>query len=451
GYYLETIFPKLNVRFIAITDDFDSTRKEDVESLAVPIKNMVNALYAKDMSKKILAAKEAQRKRGTVKIARAPYGYHVSEDGMSLETDLETAPYVRMIFQWYLLGVGLYEIARRLNLLGIATPGQRAELDVLTVPLEETKWAPSAVQKILNNPSYTGDLVMGRYKQSLYKGEKRRYTEPEEWFVQKDTHEAMVARDDYAELEKRGKEVSREWKEQRERYDADREKYQDSFAGMVRCADCGGSMHYVRYTHDYTDNEKMGAYYVCRSSKRTALCSDHKIEENLLKIVVMDQIQVLIQAMCSQKQLLRRIQDGAGGSNPMQDAVMKIRILERNIAQTEERSAKLYEHYAEGILDAEDFQTMKERYAQEVQTMKGELQEAQESKRRLDRKIQRYTDMASRVEIYLGDRSFHEELVKELVDYVEVSASGAIHVCFRYADEFQAVAALTGSVADGKG
>lgn len=100
----------------------------------------------------------------------------------------------------------------------------------------------------------------------------------------------------------------------------------------------------------------------------------------------------------------------------MQDAVMKIRILERNIAQTEERSAKLYEHYAEGILDAEDFQTMKERYAQEVQTMKGELQEAQESKRRLDRKIQRYTDMASRVEIYLGDRSFHEELVKELVD-----------------------------------
>ena len=64
GYYLETILPKLNVRFIAITDDYDSSRKEDRENISVPIKNMVNAMYAKDMSKKILAAKEAQKRNG---------------------------------------------------------------------------------------------------------------------------------------------------------------------------------------------------------------------------------------------------------------------------------------------------------------------------------------------------------------------------------------------------
>lgn len=63
GYYLETILPRLNVRFIAITDDYDSSRKEDRENISVPLKNMVNAMYAKDMSKKILAAKDAQRKR----------------------------------------------------------------------------------------------------------------------------------------------------------------------------------------------------------------------------------------------------------------------------------------------------------------------------------------------------------------------------------------------------
>ena len=50
GYYIETLFPHLNVRFISVTDEFDSIREEDRSSLAVPIKNMVNAMYAKDIS-----------------------------------------------------------------------------------------------------------------------------------------------------------------------------------------------------------------------------------------------------------------------------------------------------------------------------------------------------------------------------------------------------------------
>ena len=80
GYYLETILPRLNVRFIAITDDYDSSRKEDQENISVPLKNMVNAMYAKDMSKKILAAKDAQRRNGNVTLSKVAFGYIRSED-----------------------------------------------------------------------------------------------------------------------------------------------------------------------------------------------------------------------------------------------------------------------------------------------------------------------------------------------------------------------------------
>ena len=45
GYYLETLFPHLNVRFIAVTDDFDSFREGDLNSLSVHLKNMVNTMY----------------------------------------------------------------------------------------------------------------------------------------------------------------------------------------------------------------------------------------------------------------------------------------------------------------------------------------------------------------------------------------------------------------------
>mgnify|MGYP002660854518 FL=1 len=64
GSYLETIFPMLHVRFIAINDDFDNIRQSDVDSLAVPIKNMVNSLYAKDISKKISLSYQMRREKG---------------------------------------------------------------------------------------------------------------------------------------------------------------------------------------------------------------------------------------------------------------------------------------------------------------------------------------------------------------------------------------------------
>ena len=111
GYYLETILPRLNVRFIAITDDYDSSRKEDQENISVPLKNMVNAMYAKDMSKKILAAKDAQRRNGNVTLSKVAFGYIRSEDRHRQIVDEETAPFVRMIFQWYMMGVSKPKIA----------------------------------------------------------------------------------------------------------------------------------------------------------------------------------------------------------------------------------------------------------------------------------------------------------------------------------------------------
>ena len=50
--YIENIFPMLNVRFISIVDGFDSFKNLDgVDDFIVPIKNLMNDAYAKDISK----------------------------------------------------------------------------------------------------------------------------------------------------------------------------------------------------------------------------------------------------------------------------------------------------------------------------------------------------------------------------------------------------------------
>lgn len=436
GYYLETILPKLNVRFIAITDDYDSSRKEDRENISVPVKNMVNAMYAKDMSKKILAAKEAQKRNGNITLSKVAFGYVRSEDKTRLVVDETVAPVVRMIFQWTLLGVSKREIADRLNLLGVATPGQKEKRKIARVPLEETKWNGGTVRKILENPTYTGDIVTGKLKQSLYKGVKQYRTVPEEWDVQKDMHTPLVARDDYEELQESREEIHKITKKRQSRCMKDREKYQDSFPGMVRCGECGNAMYFRRYTHNYTTNEKMGSDYYCGNEQ----CSRNLIEGNLLKILVMDQIQILIKSMCDRKLLLQKMKSATKGNNIFYKAAAKVRTLERKIAQTEERNTRLYEDYVAGIVDKDDFDMMKERYIWELQNLREELQVQEQNQRILEKKANRYMDMVNHMEKYLDKREYNEALVQELVEYIEVYANGSIHVCFKCKDEFQQIA-----------
>lgn len=53
GDYLEKIFPFFGIRFIAVTDCYDSINLNVTEEgLIVPLKNLINEAYAKDMSKR---------------------------------------------------------------------------------------------------------------------------------------------------------------------------------------------------------------------------------------------------------------------------------------------------------------------------------------------------------------------------------------------------------------
>ena len=438
GYYLETILPKLNVRFIAITDDYDSSRKEDRENISVPIKNMVNAMYAKDMSKKILAAKEARQRSGNITLSKVAFGYVRSKDKTRQIVDESVAPAVRMIFQWTLLGNSKKEIADRLNLLGIATPGQKEKKKVTKVPLNETKWNSGTVRKILENQTYTGDIITGKLKQSLYKGVKQYHTAPEDWNIQKDMHMPLVARDDYEELQADREEIHKITRKRQFRYEKDREKYQDSFPGMVRCGECGKTMYFRRYTHNYTTNERMGGGYHCSSEQES--CHGHKIEGNLLKILVMDQIQNLIRSMCDRKQLLQKMQNETKEKNIFYEAAAKVRILERKIAQTEERNMCLYEDYVAGIVEKDDFDMMKERYIRELQNLREEIQTEKQNQRILEKKVNRYMDMVTHLEKYLDKREYNEKLVQEQVEYIEVFTDGSIHICFKCNDGFQQIA-----------
>ena len=95
GNYIERVFPFLNVRFIAVTDDFDSFRPGT--DIMMPLKNIVNEFYAKDISKKVSTAHRRKWTTDEYMCGFAPYGYLKSKTEKNrIVVDEATAGNVRL-------------------------------------------------------------------------------------------------------------------------------------------------------------------------------------------------------------------------------------------------------------------------------------------------------------------------------------------------------------------
>ena len=210
GTYIENIFPRLGVRLISINDGFDSARPGDALSLELPVRDLVNTLYARDISKKIRFHFAQKDRRGEWLGSAAPYGYllEVRGDKRTLIPDPSTAPFVRKVFQWYLEGSTMAEIARRLDAAGAPTPSQRkAQLGRETGRIIP-HWGRKAIQHILGNLMYTGDTVN---RKTFTLAGKSAEQGRDSWHIIPNTHEALISK----EIFERAAELRRERTEAR--------------------------------------------------------------------------------------------------------------------------------------------------------------------------------------------------------------------------------------------
>ena len=250
----------LHVRFIAINDDFDNIRQSDVDSLAVPIKNMVNSLYAKDISKKISLSYQMRREKGIPTSWCTPYGYQLNQQGNKFEAT-EDAKWVKLIYQLYLAGVSTNEIARRLEFLEVARPNER-----LNRKLHEgddptyNKWHPSTVLRILNSSAYIGELVSGKTQTASYKGIGLHPVEKKEWYIVENAHEAIILKSDFEKVQARREQNKEKRERAMARSKATREKCYNHLSGMVYCGCCRRNMTFERRVHGTVKETHYGVF-----------------------------------------------------------------------------------------------------------------------------------------------------------------------------------------------
>lgn len=228
GRFLQKLFPALKVRFIAVTDGYDSLTASDNEfSLVLPIKNFVNDAYCRDISAKVKSHQYMKRVRGEFIGAFAVYGYEKdTEKRNHLVPDAYAAEIVRLIFAWRIQGASAHVIAENLNEMGVLSPlaykrskGENYETGFPVGKMPE--WSAMAVLRILKNEIYTGILEQGKSEKINFKVDKYMQKPKKAWIRAENTHEPIVKKEAFAEVQqllsgKPKRKTMRGYEEQRE-------------------------------------------------------------------------------------------------------------------------------------------------------------------------------------------------------------------------------------------
>lgn len=348
GYYLDQVFPLLNVRFIAITDQYDSERPESRTSLMTPIKNMINAMYAKDFSRKIKATIRTKQEMGIVRNGMEPYGYLYDEAAKCFQIDQKTEPYVRLIFAWQLIGVPRFQVADRLNILQAPTPGGCRFG-------KKNGWYSEAIRRIMANPTYAGCVALGRLERDINNGLAQMKKPRNEWKLFPYSHEPYISQEESDQIVAQMTEAKKQMDEILEQTEEKRSEMPDVFHGKIYCGTCGMRMRHTRKSHHQGYKDPTFQYYRCRNHTKNRDCkNNHIFQQNYLKILIMDQIRLLIQTICDKDSLLRDMEKEyafTGKRNPIQ---RKLERAHEKLSVTEEKLLRAYTDYADHVLGDEE-------------------------------------------------------------------------------------------------
>lgn len=300
GRYLQKLFPALSVRFIAITDHYDSFRADVSESgIVLPVKNFINDSYCRDISAKVKSQFEVKRKNGECLASFAPYGYRKSENNKKrLVLDEYAADIVRKIFAWKIEGMAVISIAKKLNSLGILSPKEykKSMGENYTGGFSgavRSQWGNTTVKRILTNETYLGHMIQGKREKINYKLKKSVDKPRDEWVKVQNTHEAIISEDQFRTVQNLLKTDCR--------VSTVTEK-NGLFTGILFCRDCGEQM--IRRINRYKDTQKI--YYICSTKNRGEGCSRHSIQEGQLKEMVTELTRHYANAFLEEKKVFEK-------------------------------------------------------------------------------------------------------------------------------------------------
>lgn len=368
----------MSTKSVQYRDGVDSLTRQEMD--ITPFKNILNDMYSRDISKKVLAACMTLSRQGKFCGGPAPFGLKRDpEDGGHLIIDEETAPIVRKVYGMALDGMGLMKIAKQLmeDKVPITRVKVNTECDV-----NYYSWSNSRLSKMLRNPVYKGAHVVCRTHQKAIHSNTYNIIPRDEWEVIEDCHEVIISKEDWERVQGI---IDR----QPTIMQGNNCPYYNIFHGLVYCATCGKSMQ-VRYEkvgrtgrNRFTGREREPidkAYYICQTYNRLGkdACSSHKIEARDLYNLVLKDIQDLAEMALKDADSFFRRLSSRMEHRYMADASETKKECERLSArdqEIDEMILNLYTDKAKGLLTEQRFMKLADAMEQEQETNRKRMQE----------------------------------------------------------------------------
>lgn len=281
GMYVQR-FTDSNIRFIAADDNYDSLVNSD--DLLFPIKNVVNEMYARDVSKKTKAAKKAKARDGQFIGSKAPFGYKIDpNDRHHLIVDEPAAQVVKRIFRLASEGVGYNKMAKIFREEKVLTPIAYFNLnnpDYFKSDYwrKEFDWHVTSIRAILNNEVYLGKLVYGKQRNKSMKSKEKVRNPKEDWIVVENCHEPIITQELWDTVHKILNAKHRPAKAGEVQM----------FARLLYCSDCG---HCLTYSQKQRKDGSYHGAYSCWMYKTHGkeYCASHYITfDTIYELVLID-------------------------------------------------------------------------------------------------------------------------------------------------------------------
>ena len=423
GQLTEITFPSFDVRFIALNDGVDSNKPNETNSIFLPIKSLMDEMYAADTSKKIRAVVQAKAKAGERVTTNPPYGYlKDSNNPKNWIIDPVASEVVKRIFQEAKSGKSLSEIAKGLENDKIFKPDRhRIEIGLKSIsssPNVETLpyfWTRETLSAILGREEYLGHTVNLRTRKKSYK-DKRKVDNPKEaWLIFKNTHEAIIDQETFDIVQK-----MRSHKRSNQRY-KNRAGHENLFAGLVFCGTCGRK-------HYFCPQEKNGLnhdHYKCSGYRKPidGCENPHYIQKSALIEIVSDKFRQTIQeAHFDQEAFLKKLeqQSQAQFSKDNKRQRQQLQKDEHRFKEIDGIIQKLYEDNLLGKISDERFVKLSQSYEEEQKQLQTSISDLTEKLTKQQEDSLNISKFMARISKYTELSELTVEIVNKLIDKIVI-------------------------------
>lgn len=423
GQLTEITFPSFDIRFIALNDGIDSSKPNETNSIFLPIKSLMDEMYAADTSKKIRAVVQSKARAGERVTVNPPYGYLKSPNNpKNWIIDPVASEVVKRIFQEAKSGKSLSEISKGLENDKIFKPDRhRIEIGLKPIsssPNVETLpyfWTRETLSAILGREEYLGHTVNLRTRTKSYKDKRKVDNPKEDWLIFKNTHEAIIDQETFDIVRK-----MRNHKRSNQRY-KNRAGHENLFAGIVFCGTCGRK-------HYFCPQEKNGLnhdHYKCSGYRKPidGCENPHYIQKSALIEIVNGKLRQTIQEIhFDQEAFLKKLeqQSQAQFSKDNKRQRQQLQKDEYRSKEIDSIIQKLYEDNLLGKISDERFVKLSQSYEEEQKQLQTSISDLTEKLAKQQEDSLNISKFMARISKYTELPKLTVEIVNELIDKIVI-------------------------------